>query len=159
MAAEPSTARLTPPSCQQLGRKGRPWVAAEIQCSRCKRMVAKASGKEPEGELRGLAWPWAVGMETARPARVGAGGLAGAGADVETVAPRPPPVAHPRAEGREDARSVEGAWRRLRGPRPPAPGEGPLRSRPSARSKTSQARERVDVRISPVALWSGSSEI
>lgn len=67
MAAESSTARLTLSSCQQMGRKGRPWVAAEIQCTRCQRMVTKASGKDPGG-----------GMETARPARVGAAGLAGA---------------------------------------------------------------------------------
>ncbi|XP_036155889.1 RING finger protein 17 isoform X1 [Myotis myotis] len=48
MAAESSTARLTLPSCQQMGRKGRPWVAAEIQCTRCDRMVTKASGHHHE---------------------------------------------------------------------------------------------------------------
>nr|KAF6375228.1 ring finger protein 17 [Pipistrellus kuhlii] len=48
MAAEPSTARLTLPSCQQMGRKGRPWVAAEVQCARCERKVTKASGHHHE---------------------------------------------------------------------------------------------------------------
>lgn len=74
MAAESSTARLTLSSYRQLERKGRPRVAAEIQCTRCERRVTRASGEEPKGELCGLAQSRAAGVETARPARAGAPG-------------------------------------------------------------------------------------
>lgn len=96
MAAESSTARVTLSSCRQMGRKGRPWVAAEVQCTRCERTVTRASGEEPEGELCSFARSRAAGAETARPAKVGAAGLAWAGTDVKTVAQHPPPVAYLR---------------------------------------------------------------
>lgn len=135
MAAEPSTARLTLPSCQQMGRKGRPWVAAEVQCARCERKVTKASGKDPKGELRG--WR-GLGQRARRPRPAwrehGWRGAAG----VETVAQRPRPwparVSEPGVGW--------GAWRLLRPPASWALGKRAARVPPSQdRSKTSPVHE------------------
>lgn len=126
MAAESSTARLTLSSYRQLERKGRPRVAAEIQCTQCERRVTRASGEEPKGELCGLAQSRAAGMETARPTRAGAAGLASCG-NGRTASP---PVAHPGAAGRVGARG------RLRGRRA-FPSRLPLLLRPLGNDRVS----------------------
>lgn len=50
MAAEPSAARFTLFSYQQMERKSQPWGTAEIQCTQCGRRVSRVPGEEIEGE-------------------------------------------------------------------------------------------------------------
>ncbi|XP_077724617.1 RING finger protein 17 isoform X1 [Canis aureus] len=49
MAAEGSTAWFTLSSYRQMGKKSRPWGAAEIQCTQCGRRVSRVSGEDVEG--------------------------------------------------------------------------------------------------------------
>ena len=53
MAAEGSTAWFTLSSYRQMGKKSRPWGAAEIQCTQCGRRVSRVSGEDVEGEPLG----------------------------------------------------------------------------------------------------------
>lgn len=53
-SAESSAGHLSLFSYQQMERKGRQWVAAEIQCAGCERRVTRASGEDPEGQLSGV---------------------------------------------------------------------------------------------------------
>ncbi|XP_041623144.1 RING finger protein 17 isoform X2 [Vulpes lagopus] len=48
MAAEGSTAWFTLSSYRQMGKKSRPWGAAEIQCTQCGRRVSRVSGHHHE---------------------------------------------------------------------------------------------------------------
>ena len=56
MAAVPSTACFSLSAYRQMGRKSRPWGAAEIQCTQCGRRESRVSGEEtPMGPSPALA--------------------------------------------------------------------------------------------------------